>query len=88
MDKYLLLNDRWEEIRFDIRVNWQRLSIDEIADTKGNPDALIGLLQKKYGYSAHSARNMLNEFLLRFSQTPDHSHPRSTILPSPERLMH
>jgi hypothetical protein len=88
MEKYILLKQRWDEIRFELRVNWQRLTTEELSDTQGNPEEIITLLQKKYGYSTTSARNMLNDFLQRFSQTPEHMRHRNASMPNPERLMH
>jgi len=43
------LKGRWNEIRGRIKEKWGQLTDDELTQTEGNTDQLIGLIQRKTG---------------------------------------
>lgn len=46
---------QWKEMRGRVKGWWGRLRDDELDKTRGNAGQLIGLLQKKYGYTKDNA---------------------------------
>lgn len=54
MDK-VEFESKWKEMRGQVKEWWGRLRDDELDKTRGNAVQLIGLLQKKYGYTKERA---------------------------------
>ena len=55
----------WKTMRVRVKEWWGRLRDDELDRTRGNAGQLIGLLQKKYGYTRERAEK---EFDRRLSE--------------------
>jgi uncharacterized protein YjbJ (UPF0337 family) len=58
----------WKEMQGQAREWWGKLTDDELAQTGGRADQLVGLLQQKYGYTRERAEE---EFERRLSQAKD-----------------
>jgi uncharacterized protein YjbJ (UPF0337 family) len=43
--------DDWKQLAGRIKAKWGRLTDDEIQESEGNTDYLIGKLQERYGLS-------------------------------------
>lgn len=65
-----VLKGKWNEIKGDLRKTWSQLTDDEIESTKGDLQALAGMIQQRYGMAQEEARNKLNELFQRFAQRP------------------
>jgi uncharacterized protein YjbJ (UPF0337 family) len=50
-----ILKGQWKAIRGSMKTWWGRLTDDEIAQVDGHAERLVGLLQRKYGFSAARA---------------------------------
>lgn len=61
------IKGKWEELKGDVRQAWGKLTEDEVEKTKGDIQALAGLIQQKYGMAQEEARNKVNEFFRKFS---------------------
>jgi uncharacterized protein YjbJ (UPF0337 family) len=46
---------KWKEIRGQAKLWWGKLTDDDLQQVDGKLDKLIGLLQKKYGYTQQQA---------------------------------
>lgn len=46
---------KWQQVRGESRVWWDRLSDDDLDQVAGRLDIFVDLLQKKYGYSREHA---------------------------------
>jgi uncharacterized protein YjbJ (UPF0337 family) len=44
-----VLEGRWKQLRGLAKVKWGKLTDDEIDQTKGNYEILVGKIQEKYG---------------------------------------
>jgi len=56
---------RWKEMTGNIRSEWGELTDDEIAEAKGDREALEGQIQKKYGKSKEEARKDVDRWLAK-----------------------
>ncbi|HCC83117.1 MULTISPECIES: CsbD family protein [unclassified Methylophaga] len=46
---------KWTQVKGKLRENWGDLTDDEIEQTKGNAQQLVGLLQERYGLAKDQA---------------------------------
>lgn len=60
-----ILKGQWLQIKGKIKQHWAKLTDDELSQIEGKEDELIGILQKKYGYSKDQAKREFNNFMSR-----------------------
>ena len=58
-----ILEGKWKEMRGQIKGWWGKLTDDDLEQASGKADQLIGLLQKKYGYTREQAETEFNKRL-------------------------
>ena len=58
-----VLEGQWKQIRGHARAWWGKLTDDDLDRVAGKLDALIGLLQQKYGYTRERAANEVDQRL-------------------------
>jgi uncharacterized protein YjbJ (UPF0337 family) len=58
-----IFEGRWKEMRGQVKEWWGELTDDDLERVEGKADQLIGLLQKKYGYSKEHAQKEFNRRL-------------------------
>jgi uncharacterized protein YjbJ (UPF0337 family) len=58
-----LVKGHWLEMKGQIKQHWGKFTDDEIAQMEGSSEALIGGLQKKYGYAKEQAEREVKSFL-------------------------
>ena len=46
---------KWKEMRGQVKEWWGKLTDDDLEQTGGKADQLVGLLQQKYGYTREHA---------------------------------
>ncbi len=54
---------KWKEMRGQAKVWWGKLTDDDLEQTGGKAEQLIGLLQQKYGYSREKAEQEFDQRL-------------------------
>jgi uncharacterized protein YjbJ (UPF0337 family) len=54
---------KWKEMRGQAKVWWGKLTDDDLEQTGGKADQLIGLIQQKYGYSREKAEQEFDQRL-------------------------
>jgi uncharacterized protein YjbJ (UPF0337 family) len=64
-----ILKGQWKEIKGEIKKKWGNLTDDEVTETEGREDKLVGLLQKKYGYARDKAQQEYDEFMNRHGRS-------------------
>jgi uncharacterized protein YjbJ (UPF0337 family) len=62
-----VLKGKWTEIKGEVRKTWGSITGDEIEKTKGNAQALTGLLQQKYGMAADDAEDKLSAIINKYT---------------------
>jgi uncharacterized protein YjbJ (UPF0337 family) len=50
-----ILKGKWLEIRGMVKEKWGKLTYNDLGETEGKCEKLLGLLRKKYGYSRDKA---------------------------------
>jgi uncharacterized protein YjbJ (UPF0337 family) len=73
-----VIKGKWKEIKGGIKEKWGKLTDDEITQVEGKQDQLLGLLQKKYGYSKDQAEQEYKQFMAHYdkpSSTSDRAAP-------------
>ena len=61
-----ILKGKWKEIKGSVKEQWGNLTDDDITEVEGQQEKLVGLLQKKYGYSKEKAEEEYNKFISRY----------------------
>ena len=56
------LKGKWHQIKGEAKVQWGKLTDDELDQAAGHTEKLIGLLQEKYGYARDRAEQEVREF--------------------------
>lgn len=51
---------RWNQIKGKIKQQWGKLTDDEISQSQGNLDMLVGKIQEKYGGTREEIRQQLD----------------------------
>ena len=64
-----LIKGKWKELRGDVQKAWGELTEDEIEKTKGDMQALAGLVQQKYGLAKEEAQKKVNDLFAKFSSS-------------------
>ncbi len=57
-----LLSGQWKEIKGKIKEAWGKLTDDDLTEINGKREALLGKLQKYYGYSKERAEEEFSKF--------------------------
>jgi uncharacterized protein YjbJ (UPF0337 family) len=56
-----IFEGKWKEVRGQIKEWWGKLTDDDLEQTGGNAEQIIGLLQQKYGYTRQNAEEEFNQ---------------------------
>jgi uncharacterized protein YjbJ (UPF0337 family) len=59
------LEGKWKQLKGEARVQWGRLTDDDMDQIKGNAEKLIGRVQERYGYRRERAEEEVDSFLNR-----------------------
>jgi uncharacterized protein YjbJ (UPF0337 family) len=62
MDKDII-KGKWHEIKGSLKVQWGKLTDDQITQMKGSYEELAGALQKSYGYQKDQAKKEIDAFI-------------------------
>jgi uncharacterized protein YjbJ (UPF0337 family) len=54
-----------KEIKGEIKTKWGKLTGDDLVEIRGNEEKLIGILQKRYGYTREQAEKEYKEWIVR-----------------------
>ena len=58
-----VLQGKWKQLKGNLKVKFGKLTDDDIAQTEGNEEKIVGKLQERYGYSKEQAQNEWDRFL-------------------------
>lgn len=61
-----VLNGKWNEIKSDIKKAYGKLTDDELEKTKGDMQAISGLLQQRYGETVDFFSKKVSDIFGRF----------------------
>jgi len=63
-----ILKGQWKEIRGSVKEQWGNLTDDDLATVEGKQEKLVGLLQKRYGYTKDKAEHEYDNFIGGFKK--------------------
>jgi uncharacterized protein YjbJ (UPF0337 family) len=58
-----VLKGKWQQLKGEARIQWGRLTDDDLDQIQGNAEKLAGKLQERYGYAKEQAQREVDEFL-------------------------
>jgi len=65
-----ILKGKWKEIKGQVKEKWGKLTDDDLITVEGKVEKLLGILQKKYGYSREKVEKEYSEFISRYEEPP------------------
>jgi uncharacterized protein YjbJ (UPF0337 family) len=60
------LKGMWNQIKGEAKIQWGRLTDDDLDQIEGNADKLMGKIQERYGYARDRAEREVNQFWSRY----------------------
>ena len=63
-----ILEGKWKQIRGRAKEWWGKLTDDELDKINGKKDALVGLLQARYGYAKEAAEKEIDRRLKEYAE--------------------
>lgn len=61
-----IIKGKWNQLKGEVKVQWGKLTDDELNEINGNYDKVVGKLQEKYGYDRDRAEAEANKFFTRY----------------------
>ena len=56
------LTGKWHQFKGEAKVQWGKLTDDDLDQAAGHTEKLIGLLQERYGYARDRAEREVRDF--------------------------
>jgi len=63
-----VLKGKWQQLKGEAKIQWGRLTDDDLDQIQGNAEKLGGVLQERYGYAKADAKREVDDFLRRHTQ--------------------
>ena len=57
------IKGKWEQVKGEAKVQWGKLTDDDLDQVAGNAQKLAGRIQERYGYEKERAEREVDEFL-------------------------
>lgn len=67
----------WKDIKGKARVQWGRLTDDELSRIRGNREQLEAALQKRYGVAKDEAQRQIDDWAQRLKHVIEHKPNRT-----------
>ena len=65
------LESKWDQVKGEVKVQWGKLTNDDITIIQGKKEKLLGKLIEHYNYTTEQAKKELSSFLDNFKQDED-----------------
>jgi uncharacterized protein YjbJ (UPF0337 family) len=64
-----ILQGKWRQLKGEARVQWGKLTDDDLDQVEGQAEKLVGLVQERYGYDRQQAEQEVDSFVQRYGST-------------------
>ncbi|MFN7984589.1 MAG: CsbD family protein [Vicinamibacterales bacterium] len=54
---------QWKQLKGEVKSRWGKLTDDDLTQSEGNYDKLLGRIQERYGYARDRAEREMTEWL-------------------------
>jgi uncharacterized protein YjbJ (UPF0337 family) len=61
-----IIKGKWNQLKGEVKIQWGKLTDDELDEINGNFDKVVGKLQEKYGYDRDRAEQEADKFFTRY----------------------
>jgi uncharacterized protein YjbJ (UPF0337 family) len=61
-----IIKGKWNQIKGEVKVQWGKLTDDELDEIDGQYDKIVGKLQEKYGYQKERAEEEAERFFRKY----------------------
>jgi uncharacterized protein YjbJ (UPF0337 family) len=59
------LKGKWHQMKGEAKVQWGKLTDDDLEQVDGNAEKLVGRIQERYGYAREKAAKEVEQFQRR-----------------------
>ena len=63
-----ILQGKWRQLKGEARVQWGKLTDDDLDQVQGQAEKLVGLVQERYGYDRQQAEREVDSFVQRYGR--------------------
>lgn len=64
-----ILQGKWRQLKGEARIQWGKLTDDDLDQVQGQAEKLVGLVQERYGYNRDQAEREVDSFVARHGST-------------------
>jgi uncharacterized protein YjbJ (UPF0337 family) len=64
-----ILQGKWRQLKGEARIQWGKLTDDDLDQVQGQAEKLVGLVQERYGYNRDQAEREVDSFVQRHGST-------------------
>lgn len=64
-----ILQGKWRQLKGEARIQWGKLTDDDLDQVQGQAEKLVGLVQERYGYDRDRAEHEVDSFVQRYGTT-------------------
>lgn len=57
-----VIQGKWKQIKGDAKIQWGKLTDDDLDRAEGNRDKLVGVIQERYGLAKDEAEKEVDSF--------------------------
>jgi uncharacterized protein YjbJ (UPF0337 family) len=67
---------KWQQLKGEAKVQWGKLTDDDIDQIEGNAQKLVGKVQERYGYARDRAEQEVDQWISRDTSREVHRETR------------
>ncbi|MEK2687741.1 CsbD family protein [Bdellovibrio sp. GT3] len=64
-----VLQGKWNEIKGELRKTWGNITDDEFEKTKGDAQAIAGIVQQRYGLAKEDASKKVSSLMDKYAES-------------------